>query len=334
MSVSEAAPNLPASIAFHMEGQLEAPIETLDLEFGTDLVLSCAASEYTSVRMDVEPGRDVEADWEWDMRRTGSVPPGSTVWWRWRAVDAKGREFRSPRQELTNEDARFDWLSHQSENITYYWYAGGDDFGERLADAVGGGLERLELGRETVKPIKAFVYESSSHVRGAILFAQAWTGGLAFGSHNVLLITVDPEEFDEDLGGVVHELAHLLLAEVTFNCFGRLPTWLNEGLAVYSEGDLPDFQRRALDAAVASDELISLRSLNGAFPAGDTGATLSYAQSRSLVDYLISTYGWDQMNALLATLGEGTTYESALEQVYGIDLDGLEQAWRASLGLN
>ena len=334
MSVSEAAPNLPASIAFHMEGQSEAPIETLDLEFGTDLVLSCASSEYTSVRMDVEPGTDVEADWEWDMRRTGSVPPGSTVWWRWRAVDAQGREFRSPRQELVNEDARFDWLTHQSENITYYWYAGGDDFGERLADAVGGGLERLELGRDTVKPIKAFVYESSSHVRGAILFAQAWTGGLAFGSHNVLLITVDPEDFDRDLPGVVHELAHLLLAEVTFNCFGRLPAWLNEGLAVYSEGDLPEFQRRALDEAIASDELISLRSLNGAFPAADTGATLSYAQSRSLVDYLIRTYGWDQMNALLETLGEGTTYESAVEQVYGFDLDGLEQAWRASLGLN
>ena len=52
------------------------------------------------------------------------------------------------------------------------------------------------------------------------------------------------------------------------------------------------------------------------------------------MDYLISTYGWDQMNALLATFGEGTAYESALEQVYGIDLDGLEQAWRASLGLN
>ena len=123
-----------------------------------------------------------------------------------------------------------------------------------------------------MKPIKAFIYESSADVRGAILFAQAWTGGLAFGSHNVLLITVDPEEFDQDLGGVVHELAHLLLAEVTFNCFGRLPTWLNEGLAVYSEGDLPEFQRLALDAAVANDELIGLRSLNGAFPAADTGA--------------------------------------------------------------
>ena len=157
---------------------------------------------------------------------------------------------------------------------------------------------------------------------------------MAFGSHNVLLITVDPEDFDRDLPGVVHELTHLLLAEVTFNCFGRLPAWLNEGLAVYSEGDLSDFQRLALDAAVASGELISLRSLNGAFPAADTGSTLSYAQSRSLVDYLIRTYGWDQMNALLATLGEGTTYESAMEQVYGLDLNGLEQAWRASLGLN
>ena len=47
----------------------------------------------------------------------------------------------------------------------------------------------------------------------------------------------------EQLQGVIHELAHLLVEEVTFNCFGGLPTWLDEGLAVYAEGSLPGFSR-------------------------------------------------------------------------------------------
>lgn len=328
---NEAVPSLPDSIAFSAALDSGTPIETLDLEFGRETVFSCASASYTSARVHVEPGRSVEADWTWDMRRTGSIPPGSTVWWRWRTVDAQGREHRSERSELAYEDDRFEWQSHAAGNVTYYWYAGDDDFGRRLAAAVNANLGNLQLGRELVKPIKAFVYESAADVRGAILFAQEWAGGLAFGADNVLLITVDPASFDRHLPGVTHELAHLLVAEVTFNCFGDLPRWLDEGLAVYAEGAVPAGQRRALDEAVAQDELISLRSLNSSFPAGHTGAILSYAQSRSIVAYLLDTYGWDKMRDLLAVFAEGAAYEDAIRRVYNLNLDQLEAAWRASL---
>ena len=169
------------------------------------------------------------------------MPPGAAIWWRWRVTDDQGREFLTPRQETAFADARFDWQSHTDGNVTFNWYAGGDDFGRRIADGVRSGLETLELGKELVEPITLFVYESSQDVQGAVLFAQTWTGGLAYVQHNIILITVDPAEFERDLPGVVHELAHLLVEEVTFNCFGGLPTWLDEGLAVYAEGGLPDF---------------------------------------------------------------------------------------------
>ena len=153
-------------------------------------------------------------------------------------------------------------------------------------------------------------------------------------NYNIVLITVDPEAFERGLPGAVHELAHLLVHEATFNCFGDLPTWLNEGLAVYAEGSLPDYQQRALDEAIASDALISLRSLNSSFPAADTGATLSYALSYSLVDYLIEVHGWPKMQELLAVFAQGSTDAKAIGQVYGWDYDGLESAWRQSLGLS
>ena len=332
-SVSDATLQLPDSISFHLEGRGQRPIEIIDVEFGTDIVFSCASSSYRSARTDFEGGQDVTVTWEWDMRRTGSIPPGTVVWWRWRLVDDLGQEFRTPRQEAVYSDDRFNWQTYTSDNITFYWYAGGGDFGPRLADSVRDGLDKLQLGKELVAPVKAFVYETSEDVRGAVLFAQAWTGGLAFGSHNILLITVDPAEFDIDLPGVIHELAHLLVGEVTFNCFGDLPTWLDEGLAVYAEGSLSDFLRSTLEEAIANDDLISLRSLNSSFPADDSGATLSYSLSWSLVDYLITTHGWPKMQDLLGVFAEGATYEGAIEQVYGMDLDSLEAAWLRSLGL-
>ena len=333
LTASEIGFSLPDSIAFSLEGQGARTIEVVDVEFGTERVFSCASSSYTSARIDFEPSRDVSVEWEWDMRRTGSIPPGSVVWWRWRLVDDQGKEFRTARQEAVYADDRFDWETYESDNITFYWYVGGPDFGERLARGVRDGLDTLQLGKALTAPIKAFVYESSTDVQGAVLFAQAWTGGLAFTSSNILLITVSPDTFERDLPGVVHELAHLLIGEVTFNCFGDLPRWLDEGLAVYSEGRLPPFQRTQLDEAIATDDLISLRSLNSSFPAADTGATLSYAQSWSIVDYLLRTHGWGKMQELLAVFAEGASYESAIERVYGMDTDALETAWRRSLGL-
>ena len=333
LTVSEATLQLPDSIFFQLEGRAERPIQLVDLEFGGDHVFSCASSSYNSARTDFESGHDVTVGWEWDMRRTGSIPPGTVVWWRWRLVDDLGQELRTPRQEVVYSDDRFDWQTYTSDNITFHWYAGDSNFIQTLAQGVQDGLDNLQLGKELVAPVKAFIYESPADVQGAVLFAQEWTGGLAFGSHNILLIAVSPDYVRDELPGVIHELAHLLVNEVTFNCFGDLPTWLDEGLAVYAEGGLHEFQRQALDQAIADDDLISLRSLNSSFPVEHSGATLSYSLSWSLVDYLITEHKWSKMQDLLSVFSEGATYEEAIKRIYGMDLDSLESAWRQSLGL-
>ena len=332
VEASDAMLQFPDAVEFRLELSSKNPIEVVDVEFGTDEVFSCSTSSYWSARTDFEPGNEVSVSWEWDLRRRGSIPPGATVWWRWRVRDNQGGEFLTPRQETVFADERFDWLSHKDGNVTFHWYAGGDDFGRRIAEGVRSGLETLELGKELVTPIQVFVYRTSEDVQGAVLFAQGWTGGLAFTRHNIVLIAVNPQNFQAGLPGVIHELAHVLVEEVTFNCFGGLPTWLDEGLAVYAEGGLPDFQRTALEEAITNDEIISLRSLNSSFPAGHSAAVLSYAQSYSLVEYLIDTHGWPKMQELLAVFAQGSNDEKALQQVYGWDYDDLEEAWRQSLG--
>ena len=305
----------------------------VDLEFGADRVYSCSTREYSSVRLDFEADSQVDLNWDWEMKKTGSIAPGTTVWWRWRIEDEEGRAYLSQTQELAWEDERFQWQSITQGNITLYWYAGESSFGTALGQAMAGGLASLELGRELVQPIKAFIYSSAEDVQGAILFAQEWTGGLAFGSHNILLIAISPERQREGVSGLVHELAHLLVWELTFNCFGGLPTWLSEGLATYAEGPLDLYKQSALDEAIAADSLITIRSLSSSFPAAHGGASLSYAQSRSLVAYLIDAHRWEKIRELLAAFQEGSTYDDALLRVYGIDLDALDQEWRQHIGM-
>lgn len=333
LAASEATIDFPDSIDFLLSASSALPLRKVDLEFGTDHVYSCATREYSSVRLDFEPDTEVELSWEWELKKTGSIPPGTVVWWRWRFEDEGGGSYLSPRQELDYQDERFDWQSITRDNITLYWYEGEGDFGTGVAQTVASGLAALELGRDLVQPIEAFIYADAEDVQGAILFAQEWTGGLAFPSHNILLITISPENVEEEVSGLIHELAHLLVGEVTFNCFGDLPSWLSEGLATYAEGPVTSSRREALDEALAADSLITLQSLSSSFPAGHRGASLSYAQSQSVVAYLIDTHGWEKMQELLAVFQDGSTYNDALLLVYGMDMDALDQEWRASLSL-
>ena len=61
---------LPDSIVFHLEGKGERPVELIDLEFGSDVIFSCASSEYQSARTRVGGRESVSVTKEWDMRRT------------------------------------------------------------------------------------------------------------------------------------------------------------------------------------------------------------------------------------------------------------------------
>jgi len=120
--------------------------------------------------------------------------------------------------------------------------------------------------------------------------------------------------------------------EATFGPFGDIPTWLNEGLAQYAEGEMEEYQYEILNRAIEEDELISVRSLGSGFPADPEQARLAYAQSLSLVSYLVDTYGWSDMREILAIFKESSTYDNALQKVYSFNISGLEEQWRAQVG--
>ena len=74
-----------------------------------------------------------------------------------------------------------------------------------------------------------------------------------------------------------------------------------------------------------------MRSLASPFSAYAEESYLSYAQSYHLVELLIANYGQDKMLELLGVFQEGSSYDGALQQVYGFDMDGLDLRWRASI---
>ena len=139
---------------------------------------------------------------------------------------------------------------------------------------------------------------------------------------------IEPQDTTGSLSVKLAQLGAVLLLET-------LPRWLDEGIAVYSSGEIytrSDFDV-LLKRAIKNDELLTLRTLSSPFPADPDEAVLSYAQSGAVVKFIIDTYGSEAMAELLNALGEGALYDEALVQALGVDTDGLDNAFRASLDL-
>ena len=286
---------------------------------------------------DFTPASMVEANWVWDMRNVG-LPSGAEVIYWWMIEDADGNRFETSPDIMNFDDDRYLWQSltstaPQGSEMSLFWYEGSDSFAQELMDTCDEGLARLtqDIGTYPERSINIYIYASDNDLKGAMIFPQEWTGGVAFTAFSTIAIGISPSELDWGKRVLVHELTHLVVHQATFSPYGQLPLWLDEGLAMYNEGELDPVLRSYLEEAILEDELISVRSLCSPFSAYSERASLSYAQSYSLVEYLLDNYGQDSMLDLLTIFKQGSTYDEALTEVYGFDIDGLDARWRATL---
>jgi hypothetical protein len=319
----------PDRLTFSVNLQHDTAIERVILEYGVRQ-LTCGAV-VAKAFPDVTPAKTVAAQWTWEMKQTGSVPPGSTIWWRWRVIDAQGLETVTNQKSVVWLDDQHDWQTISGAAINLHWYYGSQAFGKALHTSAVKSLNDLAkaTGLHTTTPIDLYIYAGAEDLRDSVLYEPGWTGGLAYAAHNIVLIGIAPDEIDWGKRTQAHELTHVLVGQLTFSCLSDIPTWLQEGLAVYGEGGLETAAQRQLTQAIQADELLSVRSLSGNFSEDPAKADLSYSQSYSLVNFLIEHFGQDQMTALLTALRDGHTIDDALQAVYGFNLGGYEDAWRA-----
>ena len=326
--------NFPDSITFHATIESDTPITSVILEYGTDQ-LTCG-TVVAKAFPQFEPGKIVNPEWTWEMRQSGSLPPGASLWWRWRYRDENGVESVSEKKALSWLDSNHKWQTVTSGPINLHWYSGDLDFAQELLTAAETGLARLQndAGLQPNEPIHLYIYANTDDMKDAILYEPTWTGGMAYADHDIVIIGISQRDLAWGRTTIAHELTHVLVGHLTFSCLGDVPTWLNEGLAVYSEGELDSASQSQLNEAIKTNQLLTVRSLSGGFSEVPSRAYLSYSQSYSLVKFLIETYGQGRMNSLLIALRDGTTIDDALIQVYGFDIDGLEAVWRESVGAN
>ncbi len=130
-----------------------------------------------------------------------------------------------------------------------------------------------------------------------------------------------------------HELCHLLLHNHIKEA--TLPKWLDEGICQWVSDGISEIimtqKRSVLDEAILSGRYISIRALTGRFPRDERYLVLAYEESKSVVEYMISSFGKEAVLSVLNYLEEGAEMDEALMRGLSISLDELESRWHHHL---
>jgi len=326
---SSAQVAFPLAISFGLSAESDVNITDVRLHYRIDRMGFARVTSEAYVEF--QPATEVSVSWSLDMLRIGGLPPGASVEYWWTVADAGGDRAATEPATVLFEDNRYQWQSLTEGKVTLYWYQGDEAFAQELMTTVQQALARLNdyTGVELEKPAKLYIYANSQDLQGSMIYPQEWTGGVAFTRYGIMAIGISSDNLEWGKRAIAHELTHLVIHQVTLNPYTDLPTWLDEGLAMHSEGPLNATFVNYLNGAIADGSFISVQSICSPFSAYAGEAALSYAQSYSLVEFLITSYGQDKMFELLNTFRDGATCDGALEKVYGFDVDGLDELWRA-----
>jgi len=325
---SSAQSEFPYRLNFSLSAESDVNITDIRLRYRVDRIGFARVT--SEVYIGFAPTNTVNIDWPLDMVKIGGLPTGSSLDYWWTVEDARGDKVETAPARVNFDDTRYSWQSLTEGKVTMCWYQGDQSFAQELMATAQQALARLaqNTGAELEKPAKLYIYANSQDLQGAMIYPQEWTGGVAFTRYGIIAIGIPTDKLDWGRRAIAHELTHLVIHQVTLNPYSDLPTWLDEGLAMNTEGELEPVFIAILNKAIAENELISVRSLSSPFSAYAEESVLSYAQSYSLVDFLITDYGQGRMLELLNTFSQGSGYDGALERVYDFDMDGLNALWR------
>ncbi len=325
---SSATSEFPTGMRFALEATGDTPIESIKVTYN---VGQQSISVYDYLKF--ESGEIADGDL---LVRTSTsakyIPPGSIVTYRFEIEDSMGETKVTEPSQFVFDDARFDWEEVSGGPITVLYHGPVQKRAETIRDAILSTLDTMGpiLGADTETPIRVTMYNNVKEMidalppNSATIRRELITEGQAFSNFGVLLV-LGGGRLSE--GTASHEVTHIL----TDRAGGNVPRWLDEGLSEYGNV-APGFSYSiALEFAVETGRLLPITAQD--IPPGDPeDAIIFYAQSRSIVRFMIDGLGADKMRELMARSRTGMNIDRAIRAVYNTDRVGLENAWRRAIG--
>lgn len=322
--------NFPKNLTFELQAQGSAKITRIEL---------MAQVSGLNTRQNYLPqftsDTTVSAKYEWFIPQN-YLPPGAMGEYWWVIQDSAGNQLTTPKQSFRVENASYPWQKLTNDKLALYWYGQDAKYGQAMFDRGNQTIGFVEdyTGAKIDRQVQVYIYHERSAFLGDLdpRGVTGWEGGVTMRDYSCVL--VDEEGYDWTLMTVAHELTHVIIGRaVSGSWASTIPTWMNEGLAMYFEttpGTLTSQMSVPLKRAIQTDTLLSIRSLNGSFPTADVD--LAYGESWSAVDFIIRHYGKEKLGQLLQGFKSGGTVDDILTHVLGVDTDAFENEWRKDIG--
>jgi hypothetical protein len=182
------------------------------------------------------------------------------------------------------------------------------------------------IGRRAPGPLALVVVRGrtafDSIARGRL---PSWGAGLAVPGARLVAIRADG---DDPFRVLRHELAHLVLHDVVR---GRVPLWFDEGYAAVAAAELGRLDELRLNLTVARGQVPNLEELDAGLRGAASTAELSYALAASAVAFLARKNPTGGLEPLLAELGKGAPFDTAVAVTTGFTPGRFEDAWRKDI---
>ena len=275
------------------------------------------------------PAPEVELTAVWNTFAE-TIPPFVEITYRWELRDSTGETLSTKPVRVEYTDATHDWQRLEDDRVIVFWYDQPVFFGEALFQASGEAYDHVAhiTGATTERAIRVVIYNNQEDFCTfyAPRTCQGWIGGETFSG-----ITV---QWGSNLGWftdevIPHELAHVFYGAILRSAWLPIPTWFNEGIAVYNERhDHEHDMALVLDAAEEGKlQTLPVMTRGGGVAHGEVD--LWYSVSYSLVAYLAETFGEEALGELVLVLADNVPFEEALVQLVGLDMAQRELEGRA-----
>ena len=326
--------NFPRSLIFTLDVDAPVDIEEITLRYSISGLGRARGSPESFT-----PSRSVSTEVEVVTRGSDiSVPVGTTFTYFWSVTLADGTEVVSEEVSFVFLPSGNEWIAVENSIASIYFYGNRLQLAQKLLEAatqtyevIGRQLLETELDAGTVGVV-LFARENEMLEalpgRNTGFDAQTYTCGVKVAANTIYVTDGGCDPVDT----LRHEFVHILTDAAGVGAFGRLPSWLDEGTAVFGQSNPGAGYVSAFNIAVSFDRLIPFSEM--ATSSGEAvRVNLFYGQAYAMVGFLVELGGPERFAELFATIKAGNRYEDALELIYEFDLSGFESAFRSSFNL-
>jgi hypothetical protein len=232
------------------------------------------------------------------------------------------------------------WRLAKSNHFIVYYKEASESFINRTIEKAEGYYDQIadDLGFRRYdfwlwdKRAKIYIYDNLKDYQ-TDTDQPSWSSGIVSPKDKIIKTFLDAQGFFDRT--LPHEMGHIIFREFVGFDNHAIPLWLDEGVASLGERQRYSTFQIIVKQAIKKGKFIQMEELTSLNPQqmlDDASVNLFYAESISIVDYLLKEFGRDRFVFFCQNLRDKRNLNEALSYAYSFrGTEDLGRSWREYL---